>query len=95
MKLHLIIHSVILGGLLIYGINFICIENPNPNLWNFRAIILYISAVISALFGIWNTARYSRNIANGCEVTVATAEAKIFPYMLHFMWMICTAIRFL
>jgi hypothetical protein len=34
-----------------------------------------------AIFGFWKNARYHQNIANGCEITVATTEARVIPYL--------------
>ncbi len=85
MKSHLIVHSIVFSSLLLIGVY------AWLNVWtcvlprDLAIVIPYALAVFSSLFGIYKTAQYNRNVVeNGCEITVTTAEAKIFPYALYF-----------
>ena len=56
----------------------------HANQRDFPTTLPFLIATFAAVFGIWKTARYECNIARGCEITVTTAEAKAFPYMIYF-----------
>lgn len=95
MKPHLFVHCVVLGCLVMLGVvavmndkvHMILAALPHPDL------IPFVFALFGSCFGIWKTARYSRNIDRGCEITVTTAEAKVFPYGFHFVSIVLTTIR--
>ena len=55
----------------------------------------FLVATFAAVFGIWKTARYERNIAEGHEITVTTAEAKVFPYLIYIASAVITMMRLL
>lgn len=84
MKSHLVIHSIVFFSLLLIGVY------AWLNVWTWvlprdlAILISYALAVFSSLFGICKAAQYNRKVENGCEITVTTAEAKIFPYMFYF-----------
>lgn len=95
MKLHLLLHSIVLGFLLTFG--FVHMRNSDDHLSqpSFQSIVIFGFAIAAATFGIWKTALYTRSVSNGSEITVTTAEAKYFPYMLYFACLFLGIIRLL
>lgn len=85
MKAHLIVHSVVFTALLLIGVcawlnGWTCVLPRD-----LAIVIPCAFAVFSSLFGICKTAQYNRHVESGREITVTTAEAKIFPYMFYFV----------
>jgi hypothetical protein len=92
---HLIAHCIVLVGLVAIGLVAVINDHVEVNrTWLFRLIPFGI-ALIGTCFGIWTALRYSGNIARGCEITVTTAEAKVFPYFFYFVSIVLATIQFL
>lgn len=95
MKSHIIIHSIVFFSLLLIGV-YAWLNDWTCVLPRDLAIVIpYALAVFSSLFGICKTAQYNRNLGSECEITVTTAEAKMFPCMLYFVCAVLASIGLL
>jgi hypothetical protein len=83
-KPHLVFHCIILAALFVVGAVVLTAGSIQFRWRQVADCFPFALALFFAAFGIWKTARYSRSIANGCELTVTTAEALIFPYLGYF-----------
>ena len=93
MKPHLVVHSIVIGCLGAFAAVAVMSEAVHMNRTLFFSLIPFAFAFFGACFGIRKTSRYSKNIAGGCEVTVTTAEAKVFPYVFYVVSIVFTIIR--
>ena len=93
MKPHLFVHCIVLGCLSVLGVVAVMSGKVHMNLTWFLDIVPFVAALFGACFGIWTTARYSKNIDRGCEITVTTAEAKYFPYLFYAVSIVPATIR--
>ena len=80
-KVHLVFHCVVLAALLVAGAIALRSGMVHFSLHNIARASPFALAAIFAVTGIWETARYRHNIARGCEITVTTAGAMIFPHL--------------
>lgn len=95
LKPHLIVHCIVFLVLLSTSVALFLSGSVQFVLGDSPTFIPLILALFSATFGIYKTARYKHNIDAGCEITVTTAEAKIFPYLLYFVCGVLALMRFL
>jgi hypothetical protein len=93
MKPHLIVNCIVLGCLSVLGVAAVMSGKVHMSRTWFLDIIPFVVALFGACFGIWTTARYSTNIDRGCEITVTTAEAKVFPYLFYVVSIVLAMIR--
>jgi hypothetical protein len=93
MKPHLFVHCIVLGLLSVLGVTAVMSGKVHISRTWILDIIPFVAALFAACFGIWKTARYSKNIDRGCEITVTTAEAKVFPYLFYVVSIVLATIR--
>ena len=90
MRTHFLVHCGVLATLGAFGIAVLLIDTIRVSTLD---LIPFSLGVFASGFGLWKTSRYASNIRAGCEITVTTAEAKVFPYLLYFVSAVLGAIR--